>query len=123
MPEVVNPLCINFLQYYTAWCTEDSDPVSLGRDVTFTFDNLPDPGLSNLFTPKEKGQKPPALQEDGGNSRDSDSPDNDDPDSSNFNDNNKVNNHLGNIDKQVLTQNIITTISALANTMKHHKHP
>ena len=122
MPEVVNPLCINLPQYYTAWCTEDSDPVSLGRDVTFTFGNLPDTGLSNSFTPKEKGQKSTALQGDGRNSRDSDLPDNGDPDDSDFNNNNKVNDYLDNIDKQVLTQDIITTISALANTMKHYKH-
>ena len=79
-----------------------SDPVPLGRDVTFTFVNLPDHGSANSFTLKEKGWKSPALQGDSGNSRDSDLLDSSDPDCGNFNNNNnnddKVNNYLGDID-------------------------
>ena len=84
--------------------SEDSDSVPLGRDVTFTFTNLPDSGSANLFTSKGKSWEPPALQEDSRDSRDRDSLDGGNPDSGNFNDNNnnnnnEVNNYLGNIDK------------------------
>ena len=101
---------------------KDSDSIPLGRDIIFTFANLPDSGPANPFTLKEKSQKSPALQEDGRNGRDDDLPDSDDPDSDNFNDddndNDKVDDHLGDINKQVLTWDIITAISALANTIK-----
>ena len=91
------------------------------------FFNLPDPDPANLFTLKKKGREPPALQEDSRDSRDGDLLDSGDPDSNNFNDNddndnNKVDNHLGDINKQVFTQNVITAISALANTIKHHEN-
>ena len=98
---------------YTLWkqrqpedtIPEDSDPVPLGRDIIFTFTNLPDPGLFNLFTPKRKEQRPPVLQENSENSRDSDPPDNSNPDSSNFNndddDDDEVNNYLGDVDEKV----------------------
>ena len=83
--------------------SEDSDPVPLGRDITFTFTNLPDPSLSNLFTPKGKEQRPPVLQEDSENSGDSDPPDDGNPDSGNFNNDDdnddKVDNYLGDIDE------------------------
>ena len=82
---------------------EDSDPVPPGRDVTFTFTNLPDPSPSNPFTLKEKEWGPPAPRGDSGDSGDSDSPDNGDPDGSDFNDDDndddKVNDHLGDIDE------------------------
>ena len=106
---------------------EDSDSVPLGRDVTFTFTNLPDPGLSNLFTPKEKEQRLPAPQGDGENSGDGNSPNDGNLDSGDFNDDdnddNEVDDHLGDIDEQVPTRDIITTISILANTMKYCEHP
>ena len=83
--------------------SEDSDSVPLGRDVTFTFTSLPDPGSSNPFTLKGKYQGLPALQGDGRDSGDGDPPDNGNPDSSDFNNDNdnndEVNNYLGNIDE------------------------
>ena len=105
---------------------KDSDSVSPGRDVTFTFGNLPDPGPANPFTLKEEGWKPPAPQGDGEDGGDGDLPNGGNPDGGNFNDNNnddnEVNNHLSNIDKLVTAWNVITTISALANTIKCCKH-
>ena len=83
--------------------SEDSDSVPPGRDVTFTFINLPDPGPSNPFTLKEKEQRLLALQGDGRDSEDSNPLDNSNPDGSNFNDDNnnddEVNDHLGDVDK------------------------
>ena len=105
---------------------EDSDSVPPGRDITFTFTNLPDPGPSNPFTLKRKKWGLLALQGDGRDSEDGDPLDDGNPDGSNFNndnnDNNKVNNHLGDVDKQVPTWDIITAISALANTIKCREH-
>ena len=92
--------------------SEDSDSVSLGRDIIFIFANLSDSSPANSFTLKKKGREFPALQEDGEDSEDSNL-----LDSGNFNDN-KVNDYLGNIDEQVLTWDIIITISTLANTIK-----
>ena len=66
--------------------SEDSDPVPLGRDITFTFTNLPDPGPSNPFTTKGKDRSLPAPQGDGEDGEDSNPLDNNDPDGSDFND-------------------------------------
>ena len=96
--------------------SEDSDSVPLGRDIIFIFANLSDSGLANSFTLKKKGWESPALQGDYKNSEDSNL-----LDSGNFNDD-EVDDYLGNIDKQVLTWNIIITISTLANTMKCRKY-
>ena len=83
--------------------SEDSDPVPLGGDVTFTFANLPDPSLSNSFTPKGKEWGLPAPQGDDGDSRDGDPLDGGNSDGSDFNDdddnNNEVDNHLGDVDE------------------------
>ena len=107
--------------------SKDSDPVPPGGDITFTFANLPDPGPSNPFTPKEKDWSLPAPQGDGEDGEDSNPPDNNDPDGSDFNDDNdddnKVDDHLDDIDEQVFTWDVIIAISALANTMKCYKHP
>ena len=106
---------------------EDSDPVSSGRDVIFTFVNLPDPGSSNSFTLKGKEWGPPALQGDSRDSGDGDSLDNGNPDSGDFNDNDddndEVNNHLDDINEQVPTWDVITAISILTNTMKYREYP
>ena len=84
---------------------EDSDPVPPGGDVTFTSINLPNSGPSNPFTPKGKERRPPALQGDGGDGRDSDSLDDGDPNGGNVNDNDddddEVDDHLNDVDKQV----------------------
>ena len=60
---------------------EDSDSVSLDRDVIFTFANLPDPRLANPFTLKGKGQELPSLQGDDRDGRDSDPSESGNPDS------------------------------------------
>ena len=65
--------------------------------------NLSDPGPANLFTQKEKDQEIPALQEDGGDSGDSNLLNSSNSDSSDFNNDNdndnEVNNYLGNINE------------------------
>ena len=81
--------------------------------------NLPNHDLANLFTPKRKSQKLSALEGDG---RDGDLLDNGNLDSGDFNNDNKINDYLGNIDEQVLTQDIIIAISVLANTIKYYEH-
>ena len=102
---------LNPLLSYTPWkwrqpedtISEDSDPISPGEDVIFTFVNLPDPGSSNPFTPKGKKWGPLVLQGDGGDSGDGDPPDDGNPNSGDFNndddDNDEVDNHLDDINE------------------------